>query len=54
MKGRDHSEDVNVIENNIRMDFRYIKWEVVDWIHLTKDRDQWKAFVDTVMDLRVS
>jgi hypothetical protein len=25
-----------------------------DWIHLTQDRDQWQALVNTVMNLRVS
>jgi hypothetical protein len=25
----------------------------VDWIHLAQDRDQWRAVVDTVMNLRV-
>jgi hypothetical protein len=30
-----------------------IEWEGVDWIHLAKDRDQWWALVNTVMNLRV-
>jgi hypothetical protein len=30
-------------ENNIRMDLRDIDWEVVDWMHLALDRDQWRA-----------
>jgi hypothetical protein len=25
----------------------------VDWINLAKDRDQWRAVVNTVMNLRV-
>jgi hypothetical protein len=33
------------------MDLREIGWEVVDWIHLAEDRDQWRALVNTVMDL---
>jgi hypothetical protein len=40
-------------EDNIRMDLREIKCKVVDWIHGAQDRDQWRAFVNTVMNLRV-
>jgi hypothetical protein len=35
------------------MDLREIGLEGVDWIHLAKDRDQWRALVSTVMNLRV-
>jgi hypothetical protein len=28
-------------EDNNRLDLREIGWEVVDWIHLVQDRDQW-------------
>jgi hypothetical protein len=38
---------------NIRMDLREIGWEGVVWIYLAQDRDQWQAFVNTVMNLRV-
>jgi hypothetical protein len=40
-------------EYNIRMDLREIRWEGVDWIHLAKDRDQWRALVKTAMNLQV-
>jgi len=36
------------------MDLGEIEWEVVDWIHLAQDRDQWQASVITVMNLRGS
>jgi hypothetical protein len=39
-------------EDNIRMDLRELGWEVVDWIHLAQDRDQWWAVLNTVMNLR--
>jgi hypothetical protein len=29
-------------------------WKYVDWIKLAKDRDNWRALVNTVMALRSS
>jgi hypothetical protein len=40
-------------EDGIRMDLREIGWGSVDWIQLAQDRDRWRAFVNTVMSLRV-
>jgi hypothetical protein len=40
-------------EDNIRMDLREIGWEYVDWMHLTQDRDKWRAVVNTVMNSRI-
>jgi hypothetical protein len=40
-------------ENGIRMDLREIGWGGVDWIRLAQDRDQWRAVVSAVMNLRV-
>jgi hypothetical protein len=37
----------------IIVNVREIEWEVVDWIHLAWDRDQWWAVVSMVMNLRV-
>jgi hypothetical protein len=39
--------------DNIKMDLKEIGWDGVDWIDLAHDRDQWRALVDTVMNLRV-
>jgi hypothetical protein len=41
-------------EDNIRMDLREIGRGGMDWIDLAQDRDQWRALVNTVMNLRVS
>jgi len=40
-------------EDNIRMGLREIGWEDVDWIHLAQHRNQWRALLNTVMNLRV-
>jgi hypothetical protein len=40
-------------DNNIKMDFRKMEWVSMDWIDLAQDRDQWRAHVNTVMNLRV-
>jgi hypothetical protein len=39
--------------DNIGMHLMEIGWEVVDWMHLAQDRDQWRAVVNTVMNLGV-
>jgi hypothetical protein len=35
------------------MDLREIVFGDVVWIHLTQDKDRWRALVNTVMNLRV-
>jgi hypothetical protein len=40
-------------EDNIKMDLREMGFGDVDWIHLARDRDTWRALVNTVMNLQV-
>jgi hypothetical protein len=40
-------------DDNIRVDLKEIGWECVDWKHLSQDKDQWRALVNTVMNLRI-
>jgi hypothetical protein len=39
--------------DNVKMDLREIGWDGVDWVDLAQDRDQWRALVNTVMNLQV-
>jgi hypothetical protein len=39
--------------DNIKMDLREIGWRGMDWIDVAQDRDQWRVFVNTVMNLWV-
>jgi hypothetical protein len=45
-KKRDHCD-------NIKMDLKETEWDGVDWIDMAQDRDQWRALVNMVMNLRV-
>jgi hypothetical protein len=40
-------------EDNIKMDLREIGIDGANWIQLAQDRFQWRAFVNTMMNLRV-
>jgi hypothetical protein len=39
--------------HNIKLDLRETGWDGTDWIYLAQDRDQWRALVNTVMNLQV-
>jgi hypothetical protein len=36
------------------MDLKEIGWGGMDWIYPTQDRDQWRALVNTVLNLLVA
>jgi hypothetical protein len=39
--------------DTIKMVLREIGWDSMDWIDLAQDRYQWRALVNTVINLRV-
>jgi hypothetical protein len=39
--------------DNIKMDLGEIGWDGRDWMEMAQDMDQWRALVNTVMNLRV-
>jgi transcription termination factor 2 len=43
----------HVSDDNIKMDFSEIGIDGANWIQLAQDRFQWRACVNTVMNLRV-
>jgi len=55
LKRRDNSEDQEVDgkiilewilgkqEDNIRINFRETSWKDLNWLHLARERDQWRA-----------
>jgi len=40
-------------ESSITMGVRETVCESVDWIHLVRQRDQWRALVNAIVNLRV-
>jgi hypothetical protein len=40
--------------DNIKMSLREIGWNDTDWLHVVQERDQWRALVNTVLNLRVA
>jgi hypothetical protein len=39
--------------DNIRMDLGKVGWGDVDWIGLARDRNRWRALVNSVLNLRI-
>jgi hypothetical protein len=42
------------LEDNIKMGFKEIELEVVNWIQVAPDKNQWRTHVNTEMSIRVS
>ena len=40
-------------EDNIKMDLQEVGWGGVYWIDLAKDRGNWRALANAVMNLRI-
>jgi hypothetical protein len=40
-------------EENVKLDFKDIGWECLDWIRLAHDRHRWQAVVSTVINLHI-
>ena len=40
-------------KDNIKMDLREVDCDPREWISLAEDRDQWRAYLRAVMNLRV-
>jgi hypothetical protein len=47
------ASECSALQCNIKMDLTDIGWGGMDWIDLAQDKDQWRALVNTVMNLRV-
>jgi hypothetical protein len=39
--------------DSIKMDLREVGWNGVDWTDMAQERDQWKALLNTVFNLRL-
>jgi hypothetical protein len=54
-KERNQKGDLGVSgEDNIKLNLRETEYGDMYWFHLTQNRDQWRALVNRVIDLRVS
>jgi hypothetical protein len=51
-KERDYWEDQDVVGWTI-LKLVLETWDGVDWIDMAQDKDQWRALVNTVLNLRV-
>jgi hypothetical protein len=53
LKGTNNSEDLDVDGKLILKWILRKRWEIVEWMHLAQDRDQWLALVNMTMNIRI-
>jgi hypothetical protein len=41
------------VEGNTEMDLRQVRWGDVDWIKRACGRDEWRALVNTIINLLI-
>jgi hypothetical protein len=51
LKGREHLEDLGVDGRIILTDLKEAGYQELDWINSARDRKQWRALVETVMNI---
>jgi hypothetical protein len=52
-RGKETTRKTKTWVDNIKMDLGEVGWSDVDWIGLAKDRNRWRAVVNSVLNLRV-
>jgi len=51
LKGREREHWEHLMcrwENNVKWDHKEIRWDLVEWIHLAQDKDQFQTLVNAV------
>jgi hypothetical protein len=40
--------------DKVKMNLRELGWDGMDWVGVAQDKEQWRAFVNSVMNLLVT
>jgi hypothetical protein len=55
LKGRDDFDrHESIWEDSIKIDIKESGYEIVNWIYLEQDKNQWWALVNTVLSFRLA